>query len=420
MSHYDTNLDRVYSTREVANNCPDDPGDPYYTTDPNDLNGILYKAAQRNAATIASYYHQMGYTSGLVLEIGNEGIGRHTNLSPDGPQYARIVKAFADAIKQVAPEVETAFYEWPSDTEIAGLLTGCNELVDYMVIHPYFLKPDAVKYMIDDRVEALDAAGLGNVDILITEYSNDLWSTISHTYTVGLKQTLMEFAMISHPRVRGLFEHFLFSTAKAMHSDTIHWSIRDNTLDPVNHPVDEHPELMQRFAILPTGMTANLLDKVVKDKIVKYWPGVNSKIAGIMSQEEDIKRILLLNCADNPVVLRWTGSFFINKIYKLTSTGENWVHTLQQPWSITETTDGTVPDVIPAKSMLLIELEDLSDLNGSGLVDINDLSMLLDYWLDENCELTDKCDGRDFNNDGTVDLLDFIELANDWLVSGHS
>ncbi|MEN6306190.1 MAG: Ig-like domain-containing protein [Anaerohalosphaeraceae bacterium] len=56
------------------------------------------------------------------------------------------------------------------------------------------------------------------------------------------------------------------------------------------------------------------------------------------------------------------------------------------------------------------------DINGDGIVDMADLSMLAYYWLDITCEAgNDFCYGADTQPDGIVNLLDLAGIARFWL-----
>ena len=48
-------------------------------------------------------------------------------------------------------------------------------------------------------------------------------------------------------------------------------------------------------------------------------------------------------------------------------------------------------------------------------VGIEDLTVLASSWLLNLCAQTDHCDGADLNKDGTVNLADFVILADFWL-----
>ena len=50
-----------------------------------------------------------------------------------------------------------------------------------------------------------------------------------------------------------------------------------------------------------------------------------------------------------------------------------------------------------------------------GIIDLYDMAIFASYWLDEQCELTDWCDGVDFNSDGSVDFDDILIFAACWL-----
>jgi glucuronoarabinoxylan endo-1,4-beta-xylanase len=58
----------------------------------------------------------------------------------------------------------------------------------------------------------------------------------------------------------------------------------------------------------------------------------------------------------------------------------------------------------------------VSDLTGNCYVDLNDLDVLVGYWLDTDCTAPDYCQGADFEpRDGNVDFSDYSDFAVDWM-----
>lgn len=56
-----------------------------------------------------------------------------------------------------------------------------------------------------------------------------------------------------------------------------------------------------------------------------------------------------------------------------------------------------------------------SDLNRDGIVNFQDFAVLAYYWIDEYCWGPKSCGGSDFDNTGTVDLIDLMTFAQNWL-----
>jgi len=61
-----------------------------------------------------------------------------------------------------------------------------------------------------------------------------------------------------------------------------------------------------------------------------------------------------------------------------------------------------------------------ADIDNSGSVNLNDFSILSNYWLNTNCDLYNDCDGADIYDDNTVDFYDLAILARHWLCNGCS
>ena len=53
-----------------------------------------------------------------------------------------------------------------------------------------------------------------------------------------------------------------------------------------------------------------------------------------------------------------------------------------------------------------------ADIDGSGIVNLRDYSVLAAIWLQTNCEF---CYGADLTCDGNVDWYDLQDMANWWL-----
>jgi formylglycine-generating enzyme required for sulfatase activity len=58
-----------------------------------------------------------------------------------------------------------------------------------------------------------------------------------------------------------------------------------------------------------------------------------------------------------------------------------------------------------------------ADINRDGTVNIMDLSLLVEHWLDEGCLWPDWCGNTDINLDGSVSINDYAILAKHWLAT---
>ena len=61
-----------------------------------------------------------------------------------------------------------------------------------------------------------------------------------------------------------------------------------------------------------------------------------------------------------------------------------------------------------------LSAEILGDLNFDGVVDLEDLSLLMLYWLQDDCTFPDYCYGTDLNEDGQVNFEDFALFAENY------
>ncbi|MFA5423386.1 MAG: endo-1,4-beta-xylanase [Phycisphaerae bacterium] len=57
----------------------------------------------------------------------------------------------------------------------------------------------------------------------------------------------------------------------------------------------------------------------------------------------------------------------------------------------------------------------VSDLTGDCYVDFNDLQVVTNYWLEDNCAALGDCEGADLEPDGDVDFEDYSDFAVDWM-----
>lgn len=57
----------------------------------------------------------------------------------------------------------------------------------------------------------------------------------------------------------------------------------------------------------------------------------------------------------------------------------------------------------------------VGDLNGDDSVDFSDYSILAGRWMDDNCEVSNNCDGADINFSGSVDIVDLQIFSQHWL-----
>jgi hypothetical protein len=360
--YYDPITDKVYTTPEVGNNSPNDPADPYYTTDPNDPNGILYKAVARNVMPIVQYYIDHQYTNRFIIEIGNEAIGYiGTPAMPTAQQHLRIIKAYATAVKNACPAIETTMYPNP-DNSIYQMVAdaGIGNYINHAVNHFYAprINGGTAYQDVDATKAALASAGMGHVNVLITEYSTRWSNAAATSYSPhALEQANVELRMITNPNVSGINEFALATYAKMIHSDMSYWSIGNDfngTAPAPSRPADIYPELGKRFAVLPTGLTEAMFCNTINGDLLKSWPGKNTEISGLLSSYDGGKRLLLINPTSSDMPISWSTSFGADKKCLMTSTADYFSQTLTQPWKITKSLITSDPCTIPAKSMMLL------------------------------------------------------------------
>jgi GH35 family endo-1,4-beta-xylanase len=82
--------------------------------------------------------------------------------------------------------------------------------------------------------------------------------------------------------------------------------------------------------------------------------------------------------------------------------------------------DTATPDYQNCEDVLAGGYGLTSDLMSDCYVNFWDLKIMADYWLNTDCTELDNCEGADFEpTDGTVDLLDFSDFAQQWLLCNN-
>jgi hypothetical protein len=76
--------------------------------------------------------------------------------------------------------------------------------------------------------------------------------------------------------------------------------------------------------------------------------------------------------------------------------------------------DFDIKDDVPVHTLTLNHVP-TRDFDGNTKVDFADFAILASYWLENNCEILDNCEGANLDNDGDVDLNDLMEFCKFWL-----
>ncbi|MCK4323794.1 MAG: hypothetical protein KAW89_04640 [Armatimonadetes bacterium] len=292
--YYDPDTHQVYSTQQVAD----------------DVDGVLAKAAERNADTLAQWWKEHGHGRRLVLEIGNEGIGYSKDSKPTVEQYSRLVVSFARAIKQANPDVEVAVVVTHGFRGVIELCQEVAPLIDHVITHLYdqhrrdwgLTYPRDVTDYLGKLSAEIDTHGYEHAKILITEYNFDVWSRQRDTVGHAVANTARQIAIASHPRVSGMFIHNTPGTSLFSYSDGANWSLVAPGLVTYLGEYEGHlpdtrgKELGPRFRMLPTGYCQALLSDACRGELVDaYAMGDFGQIAFLMTREGDYVRILLSN-----------------------------------------------------------------------------------------------------------------------------
>lgn len=76
---------------------------------------------------------------------------------------------------------------------------------------------------------------------------------------------------------------------------------------------------------------------------------------------------------------------------------------------------GAFNDDIHGTAFVFEQVCPASELTGDCCVDNEDLDKFTQFWLFTGCGTMIDCAGTDLNGDGTVDFIDYVRIANDWM-----
>jgi len=354
--YYDPDTKKVYPTREVADN----------------VDGVLEKAAERNAGTLARWWQEYGHGRRLVLEIGNEGIGYMKDSKPNLEQYSRIVATFAQAIKQANSQVDVGMVVTHGFRGVIGQCREVAPLIDHVITHLYdqhrrdwglTYPGDATRHL-DELSAELDASGYEHAQILITEYNFDLWSRNRDTVGHAVANTSRQIVIAAHPRVSGMFIHNTPGTSLFCYSDGSKWTLCLPGVVSHQEKKNEHlpdtrgEQLGPRFRMLPTGYCQQLLEQACQGELLDTYAMADfGQIAYLITRQDEWVRILLSNV--QPQSLR-AQIPYLREAQVAVFTGKSWHSSpsddLAQPYGVTER---SAPDlrrvVAPPFSVVLIE-----------------------------------------------------------------
>jgi hypothetical protein len=371
--YWDEQTGKVYETRQVARN----------------VDGVLPRAAETNAARLARHYAKMGYSNRLVLEIGNEGIGYGKDPLPTDEEYARLAIAFCEAIKRACPQVETAVvgrelatvlpmpnleysYSHGQFRRFLSSLRAHEAAIDHFVVHQYHWRAYEVglstvtktKTHLRNFVADLDACGFSRSGIVLTEYNESLWDpAYTRSYAAALAQTAKQMAMIANPRVTGIFVHYAVGGAFLDHSDGALWASYPSGKESyqagkTEHLPDTRPDLGPRWRVLADGAAVSMLSRVLTGDLFAWFSwGEQGEISGIIAGSADDPRLLVMNNREAPLTLQLEALAAPYNIAQLTSTSMGHpVDDPHQPWSTrTFTADDLVP--LPAYSITVLSTQ---------------------------------------------------------------
>jgi len=369
--YWDEKQNRVYETRQVCRN----------------VDGVLSRAAETNAAELARYYKEKGYSNRFIVEIGNEGIGYGKDECPTDREYARLAVAFCRAVKRACPRVETAVvarefgrvmplphleysYSHRRFRRFLNRLRNHADIIDHFVIHQYQWRAYEAglktvmhtKMHLRNAVQDMDACGFAHAGIVITEYNESLWSAEdTHTYAAALRQTAKQMAMLANPRVGGIFVHYVVGGAFLDHSDGKLWASYPSGSEvraagKAEHIPDKRPDLGPRWRILPDGAAVSVLSHAIKGNLYAWFDwGAQGEVAGIITGTTREPCLLVLNNRDRPLSIEIQGLNGPYQATQLTSTSMGKaLDGPKQPWSVTTFTAAASKQVLPPYSITVL------------------------------------------------------------------
>ncbi len=308
--------DKVYDTQSVIDN----------------VDGVFDKAVERNAAFFARYYKAKGYRFPFVIEIGNEGIAWRPERRVSYEGYGKLARAYAEAVKAIAPEVQTAIvYRNSPDGKynVLSAFKGAEKKLDHVVIHAYdhgwwtrrgchtvsMTYTPALIAALEVVRSDLDRHNMRHVRILITEYAFDTWTAQCGSYGRMLDEACRELAMVANPRVSGMFIHSFPVRYLAAHSNGKRWlrlpgsrllraKQRLEGYDP--YPPDRNPERGRRWLVLADGLFHRLLDRALIGNLYGFfYQGACGRVAGIVTGRPDAFNVLIVNNQEDKLRIQW-------------------------------------------------------------------------------------------------------------------
>lgn len=314
---------KVYETRQVAENAE----------------GILNTAAEINAGELARYYDEKGYKNQFIIEIGNETIGFKKDDNPTDQEYARLAIAYCKAIKAICPRVQTAVvareldygheakqgfvysYDHVRFRSFLSMLKRYYNLIDFFVIHMYnwngwkvgLRTVRTAEDHLTNTVRDLNSCGFQNSDIIVTEYNESLWDSTTRTYQAALIQTAKQIVMVSNPRVKGMFVHYIVGGAFLDYSNGKIWTSYPNGSQQsreknVEHLPDLDPELGPRWRLLPDGFAVSMLSKIIHGNLYSYYDyGEQGQVVAVVTGTVMQPAIMILNNSSDSLQVKIKG-----------------------------------------------------------------------------------------------------------------
>jgi len=362
-NYVDPDTGKVYRTRQVCN----------------DVDGVLARAAQANAGSFARHFRDKGYKTRLVIEIGNEAVGYDKDGQPSELEYARMCRAYIDAVKWANPTVEVAAVGGRTGMEgvdplysAASIGMGSRRFfralgkdmtgkLDHYVLHIYDgyhyrdlsnARVSDIPDMLDNWRSDLDAEGFAKTRIFITEYRFNLWNRSWQTVGAALAEAARMMMQVANRRVSGVFIYCAPISALFNYSDGTTWTLVQPPGESIpvetknGHIVDTKPDLGPRYRILPTGYVQQLLAETCRGELVDAMAvGDYGAVTYLLTREGPTCRLLVANLQSSAVQINAPGlTAGKTWVFQGTSLSAEPADTIDQPYGIKETVfDGNVP-----------------------------------------------------------------------------
>ena len=402
--------------------------------------------AAKYAADFVRYLNNSLEKNIKYWEVGNElygpwEAGHEVNgIKITGDEYGDIFNVFVDSMKSADPNIKIGAVCYPEDQSYdnwtKGVLEKVENTADFLIIHDYFKKkpnPNDVTYleMLNSVVEV--EQNVNNINEMVTNYT----SKNSNYFPIAMTEFNSKSGEREISMANAIFiTNVLADQIKNGYGMSLLWNI-ENGLG-VNG--NDHGMLSRNSNILddhmprPTYYAYYLMQKYFGDimtysqssdtSIISYSTKFSNNVFSfVILNTSNQTKIVELNYDDLMTDFYWDEIYSVNendkKIYLNGQTND-----YIEGGPLNYTSIASFHRKYNNNSKFLIKPYSITfiantnndfcilngDVNCDGIVNLTDLSIIINNWLIESNDLQ-----GDTNQDGIVNLTDLSAVINNWL-----